>query len=474
MSYVPVIGLEVHVQMATDSKIFCNCSNKFGSDPNTNVCPVCLGMPGVLPVLNEKVLDFTVKAGLALNCQIRNKSVFARKNYFYPDLPKAYQISQYELPICEHGYIDIELEDGTEKRIGITRIHIEEDAGKLNHESGYSLVDLNRTGTPLMEIVSEPDLRSAEEAKAYLTKLKTILEYVEVSDCNMEEGSMRCDANVSIRKDETQPFGTRAEIKNVNSFRNVERAIKYEQKRQAQVLNEGGKIVQETRLFNADTGITASMRGKEDAHDYRYFPDPDLVPIVLDDKFIGDRKEALPELPDAKKTRFMKDYALSAIDADFLVSVKAYAMYFEQAVKAHNNPKGICNWVQGELMRRLNDKQCGLDECGVTPENLAEVVKLIEDGKISGNIAKQVFDETANTGKKPSDIVAEKGLVQNSNEDELEAIVKQVLDANPSETERYKAGDQKLQGFFMGQIMKASKGKANPAVVAPLLKKLTS
>ncbi len=474
MSYEPVIGLEVHVQMSTDSKIFCTCSNKFGSDPNTNVCPVCLGMPGVLPVLNEKVVDFTVKAGLALNCQIRNKSVFARKNYFYPDLPKAYQISQYELPICEHGHIDIELEDGTTKRIGITRIHIEEDAGKLNHEADASLVDLNRTGTPLMEIVSEPDLRSAEEAKAYLQKLKTILEYVEVSDCNMEEGSMRCDANVSIRPDSNAPFGTRAEIKNVNSFRNVERAIKYEQKRQEKVLKEGGKIVQETRLFNADTGVTASMRGKEDAHDYRYFPDPDLVPVVLENKFIDDIKAWMPELPDAKRERFMKEYALSAIDAEFLVSVKAYAEYFESAVKAHNNPKGICNWIMGELMRRLNEKQCAINEAGIAPENLAEVVKLIDEGKISGNIAKQVFDESAETGRKPANIVAEKGLVQNSNEDELEAIVKQVLEANPAEAERYKNGEQKLQGFFMGQIMKASKGKANPGVVAPLLKKLTS
>ncbi|MGE4267772.1 MAG: Asp-tRNA(Asn)/Glu-tRNA(Gln) amidotransferase subunit GatB [Deferribacterales bacterium] len=474
MSYEPVIGLEVHVQMSTESKIFCTCSNKFGSDPNTNVCPVCLGMPGVLPVLNEKVIEYTVKAGLALNCQIRTKSVFARKNYFYPDLPKAYQISQYELPICEHGYIDIELEDGTQKRIGITRIHIEEDAGKLNHEAGCSLVDLNRTGTPLMEIVSEPDLRSAEEAKAYLMKLKTILEYVEVSDCNMEEGSMRCDANVSIRPDSGAPFGTRAEIKNVNSFKNVERAIKYEQKRQEKVLNEGGKIVQETRLFNADTGITASMRGKEDAHDYRYFPDPDLVPIVLEEKFISGIKAWMPELPDAKRARFMSEYGLSGIDADFLVSAKSYGAYFEQAVKSHYNPKAVCNWVMGELMRRLNDKQCTIFEAGISPENLAEIVKLIDEGKISGNIAKQVFDETAETGKKPSDIVAEKGLVQNSNEDELEAIVKQVLDANPAETERYKNGEAKLQGFFMGQIMKASKGKANPGVVAPLLKKLTS
>lgn len=474
MSYEPVIGLEVHVQMSTESKIFCGCSNKFGSDPNTNVCPVCLGMPGVLPVLNEKVVEFTVKAGLALNCEIRKKSVFARKNYFYPDLPKAYQISQYELPICEHGFVEIETEDGVKRKIGITRIHIEEDAGKLVHSDGYSLVDLNRTGTPLMEIVSEPDLRSAEEARLYLQKLKTILEYVEVSDCNMEEGSMRCDANVSIRPDSNAPFGTRAEIKNVNSFKNVERAIKYEQKRQEKVLKEGGTVVQETRLFNADTGATASMRGKEDAHDYRYFPDPDLVPIVLDDKFINDIKAAQPELPEAKRARFLSEYDLPSADADFLVSNKAYADFFEQAVKAHNNPKGICNWVMGELMRRMNEKQCAINEAGVTPEQLAEVVKLVDDGKISGNIAKQVFEETADTGKKPADIVAEKGLVQNSDAGELEGIVKQVLEANPAEAERFKNGDQKLQGFFMGQIMKASKGKANPAVVGQLLKKLTN
>ena len=472
MTYKPVIGLEVHVQMATQSKIFCGCSNKFGSDPNTNVCPVCLGMPGVLPVLNEKVVEFTVKAGLALNCEIRTKSVFARKNYFYPDLPKAYQISQYELPICENGYIDIELEDGTQKRIGITRIHIEEDAGKLVHASDGSGVDLNRTGTPLMEIVSEPDIRSAEEAKAYLQKLKTILKYVEVSDCNMEEGSMRCDANVSIRKSEDAPFGTRAEVKNVNSFKNVERAIKYEEKRQAKVLDEGGTIVQETRLFNADTGLTASMRGKEDAHDYRYFPDPDLVPLVLEESFIKGIKDNLPELPDARMKRFMDKLGLPAYDSAFLTSEKSYADFFEKCLSFHNNAKGISNLIMTELMRHVNDKQCGIDEAGISAENLAEIVKLLDSGTISGNISKKLFEEVLASGEKPSAIVEKKGMAQNSDEGALEAIVQKVIDANPDEVERFRGGDKKLQGFFMGQIMRESKGKANPGVVSQLLNKL--
>jgi len=473
MKYEPVIGLEVHVQMATNTKIFCTCSNHFGSEPNTNVCPVCLGMPGVLPVLNEKVVDFTVKAGLALNCEIREKSVFARKNYFYPDLPKAYQISQYELPICENGYIDIELDDGTQKRIGITRIHIEEDAGKLVHSGDGSCVDLNRTGTPLMEIVSEPDLRSAEEARAYMQKLRTILRYVEVSDCNMEEGSMRCDANVSLRPVGREKFGTRAEVKNVNSFRNVERAIKYEEKRQAKILDEGGTIIQETRLFNADTGVTASMRGKEDAHDYRYFPDPDLVPLVIDREFITDRKDSLPELPDAKIIRFTEDMKLPKTDAEILASDKKNAEFFERAVAAHNNPKGTSNMFMSEVMRYMNDKQCEIQDVPLKPEYLAEIVMLLDNGTISGNISKKLFDETVSSGKRPADIVKEKGMAQNSDEGELEKIVKDILDANPDETERFKAGDKKLQGFFMGQIMKASKGKANPGVVSQLLNKLT-
>lgn len=472
MKYEPVIGLEVHVQMDTQSKIFCGCSNKFGSEPNTNVCPVCLGMPGVLPVLNEKVVEFTVKAGLALNCEIREKSVFARKNYFYPDLPKAYQISQYELPICENGYIDIELEDGSTKRIGITRIHIEEDAGKLMHERDSSGVDLNRTGTPLMEIVSEPDIRSAEEAKAYVQKLRTILKYAEVSDCNMEEGSMRCDVNLSLRENSDAPFGTRAEIKNVNSFKSVERAAKYEEKRQAKILNDGGTVIQETRLFNADTGVTTSMRGKEDAHDYRYFPDPDLVPLVITDEYINDIRAKLPELPDERKNRFISEYSLPAYDAAFLTSEKSYADFFENALKIHNNPKGISNMIMTELMRHVNDKQCEIGDAGCSAENLAEIVKLLDGGTISGNISKKLFDEVIATGEKPSVIVEKKGMAQNSDEGALEAIVQKVIDANPDEVERFKAGDKKLQGFFMGQIMRESKGKANPGVVSQLLNKL--
>jgi len=472
MKYEPVIGLEVHVQMDTQSKIFCGCSNKFGSEPNTNVCPVCLGMPGVLPVLNEKVVDFTVKAGLALNCEIRERSVFARKNYFYPDLPKAYQISQYELPICENGYIDIELEDGTSKRIGITRIHIEEDAGKLMHSADSSGADLNRTGTPLMEIVSEPDIRSAEEAKAYVQKLRTILKYAEVSDCNMEEGSMRCDVNLSLRENSDAPFGTRAEIKNVNSFKSVERAAKYEEKRQAKILNDGGKVVQETRLFNADTGVTTSMRGKEDAHDYRYFPDPDLVPLVITKEYINDINEKLPELPDARKKRFIDEYSLPAYDAAFLTSEKTYADFFEKALKTHNNPKGVSNLIMSELMRQVNDKQCEINDAGCSAENLAEIVKLLDKGTISGNISKKLFEEVIATGEKPSVIVEKKGMAQNSDEGELESIVQKVIDANPDETERFRAGDKKLQGFFMGQIMRESKGKANPGVVSQLLNKL--
>jgi len=472
MKYESVLGLEVHVQMATNTKIFCNCSNQFGSDPNTNVCPVCLGMPGVLPVMNEKIIEFTVKAGLALNCEIRERSIFARKNYFYPDLPKAYQITQFELPICENGYVDIELEDGTEKRIGVTRIHIEEDAGKLVHESDGSGVDLNRAGTPLMEIVSEPDIRSAEEAKAYVQKLRSIMKYVEVSDCNMEEGSMRCDVNLSLRPFGQDEFGTRAEIKNVNSFKSVERAAKYEEKRQAKLLDEGGTVVQETRLFNADTGVTASMRGKEDAHDYRYFPDPDLVPLVIEESFINNIRENMPELPDARMKRFISEYALPKYDANVLTAEKSYAEFFETALKTHNNPKGISNLIMSELMRHANEKQCGIDEAGISPENLAEIVKLLDAGTISGNISKKLFEEVISSGKKPSEIVEEKGMAQNSDAGELEAIVQQIIDTNPDETERFRAGDKKLQGFFMGQIMRASKGKANPGVVSQLLNKL--
>jgi aspartyl-tRNA(Asn)/glutamyl-tRNA(Gln) amidotransferase subunit B len=477
MKYEAVIGLEVHVQLSTKSKIFCSCSTEFGQEANSQVCPVCLGMPGVLPVLNKKVAEYTVKAGLAVGCAIQHKSVFARKNYFYPDLPKAYQISQFELPICVGGEIHIEPENGEPKIIGITRIHIEEDAGKLIHgenlgDAGSSYVDLNRTGTPLMEIVSEPDMRSGEEARAYLTKLKSVIKYLGISDCNMEEGSLRCDANISIRPFGQDKLGTKAEIKNMNSFKNVQKAIEYEIKRQEKVISEGGRIVQETRLWDADKGITLSMRSKEEANDYRYFPDPDLVPVVLDEAYINEVRASLPELPDAKISRFMTELSLSAYDANVLTAEKAYADFFEEAVKAGGTPKLIANWIMSEVMSAMNAKQCGIYETGITPVQVSELVKLIDSGKISGKIAKDVFKDVLETGKNPAAIVEEKGLVQMSDTGELEKIVQDIIDASPNEAERYRNGDKKLQGFFVGQAMKASKGKANPQMVNQIIAKL--
>lgn len=477
MKYEAVIGLEVHVQLSTKSKIFCSCSTAFGSEANSQVCPICLGMPGTLPVLNKNVVDYTIKAGLALHCRIAEKSVFARKNYFYPDLPKNYQISQYELPICIGGDLDIELDDGSHKKVGITRIHIEEDAGKSIHgenlgSPGSSYIDLNRTGTPLMEIVSEPDMRSGEEARAYLTKLRSVLKYLDISDCNMEEGSFRCDANVSIRPFGQKEFGTRAEIKNMNSFRNVQKAIEYEIKRQEKLIEDGGRVVQETRLWNADKNLTVSMRSKEEANDYRYFPDPDLVPVVLTGDYIKGICRTLPELPHRKHARFIEQYALPEKDATALTAEKPYADYFEEAAKGAQNPKMIANWILSELLSAVNEKQCGIYEVGITPAQLAELVALIESGKISGKIAKDVFKIAIETGKNPAAIVEEKGLVQNSDSGELEAIVRQVLDSNPAETERYKNGETRLQGFFVGQVMKLSKGKANPQMVNDIIAKI--
>lgn len=478
MDFEAVIGLEVHVQLATNSKIFCSCSTKFGSQPNSNVCPVCLGMPGVLPVLNKKVVEYTTKAGLALNCRINKKNIFARKNYFYPDLPKGYQISQYELPICEHGHIDINI-NGQEKRIGITRIHMEEDAGKSIHgenlgDSSSSFIDLNRTGVPLMEIVSEPDMRNEEEAKEYLQKLKSILEYIEVSDCNMEEGSLRCDANISVRPVGQKEFGTKTEIKNMNSFKNVQKAIEYEIKRQIKVIKEGGKIIQETRLWDPEKNVTISMRSKEEAHDYRYFPDPDLVPLVLDDEFIENIRKTLPILPDELKEKFVKEYGLPEYDASVLTSVKSYATYFEKTVSIVNSPKKVSNWIMSELLRVVNDKGCDIFDAGLSPENLAEIIKLIDDGKISGKIAKDVFEEVIETGKKPSVIIEEKGLIQISDDNELESIIIKIIKNSPKEAERFKNGEQKLMGFFVGQVMKETKGKANPKLVNEIINKLLS
>ncbi len=471
MKYEAVIGLEVHAQMLTKTKIFCGCPTKFGAEPNTQTCPVCIGMPGVLPVLNRKALEFAIKTGLALNCRISNYSRFARKNYFYPDLPKGYQISQYELPICEKGFIDIVV-DGQSKRIGITRIHMEEDAGKNIHEEGghYSYVDLNRAGIPLMEIVSEPDIRSPKEAVEYMKKLRTILRYLDVCDGNMEQGSLRCDANVSIRPIGQKDFGTKVELKNINSFKFVEKALDYEIKRQIKVLQEGGNIIQETRLWDPSANITQSMRSKEESHDYRYFPDPDLVPIVVDREWINEIRSKIPELPDEKRNRYKSVFNLPEYDAEFLTSERSIAEWFENAVKAGGQPKAVSNWIMGDLMRMLNEDNRSIEECPLTPNQLVNMLRLIDNGTISGKIAKTVFEEMYKSGKDAETIVKEKGLVQVSDESLIERAIEEVLSKNPKEVERYKAGDERLIGFFVGQVMKITKGKANPQLVNELLK----
>lgn len=473
MNYEAIIGLEVHAQLLTDSKIFCGCSTEFGAPPNTHTCPVCLGMPGVLPVLNRKVVDYTLKMALATDCAISPISRFARKNYFYPDLPKGYQISQYELPIAEHGHISIEVDEKA-KEIGITRIHMEEDAGKLIHDPyrSTSRVDFNRTGVPLMEIVSEPDIRSPQEAGAYLKQLRAILRYLGVCDGNMEEGSFRCDANVSIRPFGTESFGTRTELKNMNSFRHVENAIAYEIERQEALIEEGGQIIQETRLWNTEKQVTVSMRGKEEAHDYRYFPDPDLVPLVIDEGWIEKTRKGLPELPETRKARFVRDYSLPSSEARFLTGSRVLADYFEACVKAFPQPKTVCNWIMGTLIEALNAENKTIEESPVSCGELAELLKLIDSGLISGRIAKTVFDEMASTGKAPYDIVREKGMEQVSDSDAISETVQKVLDAHNNEVESYKAGKIKLLGFFVGQVMKATQGKANPKMVNEVLKEM--
>jgi aspartyl-tRNA(Asn)/glutamyl-tRNA(Gln) amidotransferase subunit B len=472
MNYEAVIGLEVHAQLQTNTKIFCGCETRFGEEANTRTCPVCIGMPGVLPVLNKKAIEYIIKTGIATHCTVNPSSRFARKNYFYPDLPKGYQISQYELPVCEHGYVEI-VADGKIKRVGITRIHLEEDAGKNLHqaESGASLVDLNRAGTPLMEIVSEPDIRTPEEASEYLKKLRSILRYIEVSDADMEKGNFRCDANVSIRPAGSAEFGTRAEIKNVNSFKFVQKAIEYEIKRQAQVLDDGGRVVQETRLFDSTKGVTFSMRSKEEAHDYRYFPEPDLVPVVVSKDTVENIRRTIPELPDAKRERFAREYGLPEYDADMLTQSRALADYFESAAKLSGQPKVVSNWMMGELMRLLNADSREIEACPLTPERLAGMVKMIDGGVISTKIAKTVFEEMYQTGKDAETVVREKGLVQVSDTGAIEQIIGEVIKANPAQHADYKAGKEKLFGFFVGQVMKASKGKANPELVNQLLKK---
>lgn len=465
-----VIGLEVHAELSTNSKIFCGCPTEFGAPPNTHTCPICLGHPGVLPVLNKQAVEFAMKASLALNCQINQETKFDRKNYFYPDSPKAYQISQYDQPIGINGWIDIEV-NGEKKRIRINRLHLEEDAGKLTHSDygGGSLVDYNRVGVPLVEIVSEADLRSPEEAKAYLEKLKAILQYTEVSDVKMEQGSLRCDANVSIRPFGQEEFGTKTELKNMNSFRNVQLGLEYEVERQRQVVLAGGKITQETRRWDDAGRKTIVMRSKEEAHDYRYFPDPDLVRLQISNEWMEQVKATIPELPDARQARYMEQYGLTSVDAGVITNSKESADFFDQAVATGADPKLVANWLMGELFGYLNANGLELKEVKLTPQGLGDMVKLIEKGTISTKIAKTVFKEMVETGKEPAKIVEEKGLVQISDEGELKRMVDEVIAANPQVIDDYRAGNERAVGFLVGQMMKLTKGKANPGLVNKLL-----
>lgn len=468
--YETVIGLEVHVELHTKTKIFCGCSTSFGAPPNTHTCPICLGHPGVLPVLNRQAVEYAMKAAMALNCQIAEHSKFDRKNYFYPDSPKAYQISQYDKPIGEHGWIDIEV-DGKTKRIGITRLHLEEDAGKLTHVEGgaASLVDYNRVGTPLIEIVSEPDLRSPAEARAYLEKLRAIMLYCDVSDVKMEEGSLRCDANISLRPYGQEKFGTRAELKNMNSFRGVQRGLEYEEWRQADVLDSGELVVQETRRWDEAKEKTISMRGKEESHDYRYFPDPDLVQVHIDQEWKDRVRASIPELPDARKQRYTETYGLPSYDAEVITASMKMADFFEESLKYTQDAKAVSNWIMGDLLGYLNANNLELDQVKITGQGLGEMIGLMEKGTISSKIAKTVFKEMLESGKGPQTIVEEKGLVQISDEGAIKEIVLKVIEANPQSVADYKAGKEKAIGFLVGQVMKESKGKANPGLANKLI-----
>jgi len=474
--YEPVIGLEVHVQLLTVSKIFCSCSTRFGDPPNTNVCPVCLGLPGALPVLNRKAVEFATLAAMALNCEIRETSIFARKNYFYPDLPKGYQISQYDKPLAEHGFIDIETASG-KKKIGITRVHLEEDAGKSLHEgfvgsSDATAIDLNRSGVPLIEIVSEPDIATPDEAYEYLTRLKEIILYTGVSDCNMEEGSLRCDANISVRPRGQEKFGTKTEVKNVNSFRFIREALEYEIDRQIEVIESGGTLTQETRLYNAVEGKTYGMRSKEQAHDYRYFPEPDLLPLVVDEKWRAEIRSTLPELPEARRKRMIADYGITAQDARVLTLTRALADQFEAAAKAAKNPKRVANLVQSELMGRLKARWLEIDQSPITMEGVAESADLVESGTISGKMLKDLYDLSFERGKDFPEVYEEEGRPEQSRDTSaLEKIIDEVLAANPKQVEQYRAGKKTVIGFFVGQVMKLSKGQANPQMVNELVGK---
>ena len=461
-----VIGLEVHAELSTKTKIFCSCSTEFGAEPNTHVCPICMALPGALPKLNEKVVEYAVKAGLATNCSIAKDSKNDRKNYFYPDLPKSYQISQYDKPLCNHGYIEIEDDDGNIKKVRILRIQIEEDAGKLNHNefSGGSLVDLNRAGVPLIEIVSEPDIRSSGEADRYLKKLKSILQYIDVSDCKMEEGSLRADVNVSVHK-KGEPFGTRHEMKNMNSFKSIQRAINYEIESQISDIENGNEVKQESMRWDDVAGQTFSMRNKEDAQDYRYFPEPDLVAIKFSDEYINKVKEELPELPESRKKRYIGEIGLSEKDANALVLSKAASDMFEKAGKLCNNYKAVCNWITSDISRILNEKEEEMDNIPFTAEELAELVELIDNGTISSKIGKKVLEELFENPKSPKKIIEEKGWIQISDENTIKKVVKEVLDNNPQSIADFKAGKDKALGFLVGQAMKETKGKANPKML---------
>jgi aspartyl-tRNA(Asn)/glutamyl-tRNA(Gln) amidotransferase subunit B len=467
MEFETVIGLEIHAQLKTDSKIFCGCSTRFGAPPNTQTCPICLGLPGTLPVLNKKVVEFAIKMGLATGATINHFNQFARKNYFYPDLPKGYQTSQFDLPIVEHGQVEIEVND-SKRKIGITRMHMEEDAGKLIHDERkpVSYVDLNRTGTPLLEIVSEPDLRSPEEAAAYLRKIHAILRYLDICDGNMQEGSFRCDANISLRPPGQTALGTRTELKNMNSFRNVQSALEYEVRRQRDILMDGGAITQETLLWDPDRNCTESMRSKEEAHDYRYFPCPDLVPIKIDDAWIEAIRATLPELPDERRLRFIEEYELPEHDASLLTSSRELADYFEVAARSCNQPKKISNWIMTELVRALKDEE--LAACKVTAKHLGALVNMVEQGTISNKIAKTVFQEMMISGKSPQTVTQEQNLGQVSNEDELLTIVRQIITDNPGQAADFKGGKTKLMSYFVGQLMQKTKGQANPALANKL------
>jgi aspartyl-tRNA(Asn)/glutamyl-tRNA(Gln) amidotransferase subunit B len=473
--YEPVIGLEVHVQLATATKIFCGCPTSFGAPPNTNVCPVCLGMPGALPVLSREALELAIKGAIALNCSVRPFSRFARKNYFYPDLPKGYQISQYDEPVAEHGFLDIVV-NGAARRIGVTRVHMEDDAGKSIHDGfrdsdRYSYVDLNRSGTPLIEIVSEPDMRSSDEAYAYLAEIKQTLQFVEVSTCDMEKGHVRCDANVSVRPRGAERFGTKAEVKNLNSFRFLKQALDYEIARQVALIEGGGRVIQETRLYNPDVGETFGMRSKEDAHDYRYFPEPDLVPLHVSEGWLADVRSSMPELPAHKRARFIAELGLREYDAEVLTATRAASEYFETAARVSGDPKTAANWVMGDLMGTLKGEGKEIAESPVSAESLGDLVKRIAAGEISGKLAKEIFAKMFSTGDAPGVIIEREGLKQISDSGALERVIDEVIAQNPKQVEQFRAGKTTVMNFLVGQAMRATRGQANVAVATELFKR---